>query len=77
MQTTRAVTYEGLTGWAADDHAAALTVFRATMTSLTAPDWREMRAAVDVATDARAFFEQWAVPLMVGPETFFYGIFRA
>lgn len=57
-----------LQGWTADNHAAALRVFRSTCGDLDAPDWRSL---CSVARDvkgreaARSFFEAFFRPVLI------------
>jgi membrane-bound lytic murein transglycosylase A len=69
--------FDTLDGWADDDHAAALAVFRQTCDLIDAPDWRPLcRMAADV-TDARAFFELFFVPVVIGdPPALFTGYYE-
>ena len=76
MQTTCNLGYDQLNGWAADDLAAAFTVFRATLAALTTFEWDAIRVAADVVPDARAFFEEWFVPVLIGPDTLFTGYYE-
>lgn len=74
--------FETLTGWAADDHAAALAVFRhGCKPASTDGVWADLcRRAADVPTDdsaaARAFFEAEFVALRVGAPGFVTGYFE-
>lgn len=76
MQTGCHVGYEQLNGWAADDHAAALAVFRTTLTALPGSDWAEVCAAAETVRDARGFFEAWLLPVMIGTQTLFTGYYE-
>ena len=58
--------FTDLVGWADDDHAAALEVFRATCPDLTDPDWAALCAVAETAPDARTFFELFFRPVLVG-----------
>lgn len=63
--------FASLDGWQTDDHRAALTSFLATCDKLTDADWTPIcRVAADAnGTDAsaRAFFELFFKPVIVGP----------
>lgn len=69
--------FADLTGWATDDHAAALATFRQTCDLIPAPDWAPLcRLAADV-TDARAFFEMFFQPVLIGqPPALFTGYYE-
>ena len=62
--------FEDLENWAADDHAAALSVFRETCGDMRDPDWIALcRLAADTR-DARQFFELFFRPVLIRePET--------
>ncbi len=70
--------FEDLDGWAEDDHAAALTVFKNTCGDLDGPDWGSLCALAHDATDARQFFELFFRPLRItdGQEPLFTGYFE-
>ncbi len=73
--------FEGLDGWHADTHRAALTSFLATCDKLTDPLWRPICAfAADAgASDAsaKAFFELFFKPVVVGnPPALFTGYYE-
>lgn len=70
--------WDALDGWAADDHAAALAVFRETCTDLTDPEWTTLCAVAGDQTDARAFFELFFRPVLVedGEPALFTGYFE-
>lgn len=73
--------FEALDGWDSDNHRAALTSFRATCDTLTAPDWRPICAlAADAgASDAsaKAFFELFFKPVIIGtPPALFTGYYE-
>lgn len=59
--------FDDLDGWKADDHGAALSVFRTTCGDLDDPDWRAICAAVTTLAqeDARGFFEELFRPVMI------------
>ena len=70
--------FEDLDGWAEDDHAAALSVFRNTCADLDEPDWSSLCALAHDATDARQFFELFFRPLLIsdGQAPLFTGYFE-
>lgn len=57
--------FEDLDGWAMDDHAAALDVFRNTCGDMPDPDWVTLCAVAADARDARQFFELFFRPVMI------------
>jgi membrane-bound lytic murein transglycosylase A len=70
--------FEDLDGWAEDDHASALTVFRNTCADLDEPDWASLCALAFDATDARQFFELFFRPMLItdGKDPLFTGYFE-
>jgi membrane-bound lytic murein transglycosylase A len=58
--------FEELHGWAEDDHAEALSVFRTTCADLDAPDWQGLCALASREPDARTFFELFFRPVLIG-----------
>jgi len=70
--------FENLDGWAEDDHAEALTVFRNTCADLDEPDWASLCALAFDATDARQFFELFFRPILItdGKDPLFTGYFE-
>lgn len=58
--------FSDLKGWAADDHRAALSVFRETCGDLDGPAWPALCAASEDQTDARRFFELFFRPVLIG-----------
>ncbi|MDU8910920.1 murein transglycosylase A [Aestuariicoccus sp. MJ-SS9] len=72
------VSFEDLNGWADDDHAAALAVFRNTCRDFDDPDWRALCALADDTTDARGFFELFFRPVRItdGQDALFTGYFE-
>ena len=62
---TEVLDFDRLEGWAEDDHAAALSVFRNTCDLMRDPDWGALCAAAGDAGDARAFFELFFRPVVV------------
>jgi peptidoglycan lytic transglycosylase A len=72
------VDFSSLEGWAQDDHAAALKVFRNTCRDMNDPDWRALCAFAADDPDPRAFFELFFRPVMIedGEPTLFTGYFE-
>jgi membrane-bound lytic murein transglycosylase A len=62
------LSFDELSGWAADDHAAALRVFVATCDLIDGPDWGPVCAMAGTVgpADARSFFELLFRPVVVG-----------
>ena len=62
--------FESLTGWAEDDHLAALQTFRATCELIKRPDWQPLCALSQDVDDnpaaARQFFELLFKPTLIG-----------
>lgn len=54
-----------LSGWAEDDHSAALTVFLETCRDLNEGDWPAICRLAGTTTDARLFFETTFRPVMI------------
>jgi membrane-bound lytic murein transglycosylase A len=77
-QTVTLLEFGDLDGWADDDHAAALSVFRNTCGDMVDPDWRTLCAIAGEAADARAFFELFFRPVLVedGQPMLFTGYFE-
>lgn len=63
--TIRILDFDDLSGWANDDHQAALEVFNETCPDLTDPDWRAICAAATTQTNARTFFELFFRPVLI------------
>lgn len=71
--------FDELTGWAQDDHAAALTVFIQSCDRIDAPEWPAVCAlARNLPADAaRSFFELFFRPVLIGtPPALFTGYFE-
>ncbi len=70
--------YAALDGWAEDDHAAALDVFRSTCRDMNDPDWRSLCAVASDIPNARAFFELFFRPVLIedGAPALFTGYFE-
>jgi membrane-bound lytic murein transglycosylase A len=58
--------FADLDGWAEDDHAAALDVFRVTCGDMRGPDWQGLCALAATAPNARTFFELFFRPVLIG-----------
>ena len=58
--------FEDLTGWAGDDHTAALKVFTETCRDLKDPFWQPVCAMAEDQENARAFFELLFRPVLIG-----------
>lgn len=72
------LSYSDLDGWAGDDHAAALDVFRSTCGDIKEPDWQTLCALARDTQDARKFFELFFRPVMItdGKDGLFTGYFE-
>lgn len=73
--------FSELRGWQADDHQAALQTFVATCDLVEGPEWAPLCAlapqAMGSAASARAFFELFFRPVMVGsPPALFTGYYE-
>jgi len=70
--------FDTLEGWAADDHQAALTVFRETCGDLKDQEWQGICAVAATVTDARGFFEAFFQPVLIedGQDMVFTGYFE-
>lgn len=64
-ETRRVLSFDDLDGWAADNHTAALEVFRKTCGDMQAPDWSAICAVAADARDARRFFEMFFRPVLI------------
>ena len=62
----RLIDFAELDGWASDDHAEALAVFRNTCMDFDEPDWQGLCAIAATAPDARTFFELFFRPVLIG-----------
>ncbi|MGF6861360.1 membrane-bound lytic murein transglycosylase A [Rhodobacteraceae bacterium MBR-64] len=60
------LSFDDLAGWQADDHAAALDVFVQSCDQLDQPGWAALCALAGTVTDARAFFELFFRPVLIG-----------
>lgn len=70
--------FADLDGWAEDDHAAALQVFRNTCMDFEAPDWQSLCAASEEFSDPQKFFELLFRPVLIedGNAPMFTGYFE-
>lgn len=72
------LTFDDLDGWADDDHAAALDVFRSTCRDMVDPDWRALCSFAEDDPDPRQFFELFFRPVLIddGQDALFTGYFE-
>ena len=72
------LSYDQLDGWAADDHAAALSTFRNTCIDFDDPDWRALCAFANQDPDPKGFFELFFRPVLIedGADALFTGYFE-
>ncbi|MBS0123452.1 murein transglycosylase A [Thetidibacter halocola] len=72
------LSFDDLTGWNADDHAAALSVFLNTCDAMDDPDWRALCGFARDTRDARQFFELFFRPVRItdGQDPLFTGYFE-
>lgn len=73
------LSFDDLNGWAAEDHAAALTVFKDTCTLLDDPQWRPIcNLAKAHKGSAREFFELFFRPVLIedGTDGLFTGYYE-
>ena len=70
--------FDQLDGWAEDDHAAALAVFRSTCRDMDDIDWRAVCRFAETDPDPRQFFELFFRPVLIedGQEGLFTGYFE-
>lgn len=61
--------FDDLDGWAEDDHAAALTVFRDTCMDMDGADWQALCDVAETTADARTFFELFFRPVLIGGDS--------
>lgn len=61
--------FDDLDGWAEDDHAAALTVFRDTCMDMDGADWQALCGVAETTADARTFFELFFRPVLIGGDS--------
>lgn len=75
---TRLLDWADLHGWAMDDHAAALSVFRETCGDMKAGDWPVICALSAKNADPRVFFETFFRPVLItdGEPALFTGYFE-
>lgn len=72
------LTFDDLEGWAADDHAKALDVFRETCGDIADPEWAALCSFSAEVSDARAFFEMFFQPVLIedGTDMLFTGYYE-
>lgn len=58
--------FDDLSGWAEDDHDAALKVFNETCMDLRSPYWEPICALASEQKNARTFFELFFRPVLIG-----------
>jgi membrane-bound lytic murein transglycosylase A len=63
--TQRLLDWRDLDGWAEDDHAAALAVFRETCAEIDGGDWAALCAVAARDPDPRDFFELFFRPVLI------------
>ncbi|SMX32301.1 murein transglycosylase A [Maliponia aquimaris] len=70
--------FDDLQGWADDDHAQALAVFRETCALQDDPDWAALCGLARDTDDARSFFELLFRPVLIrdGKDMLFTGYFE-
>ena len=69
--------FADLDGWAGDDHGAALAAFRETCDRIDGVEWAPLCAMSETVTDARAFFEMFFQPVVIGdPPALFTGYYE-
>ena len=59
------LSFDDLKGWAEDDHAAALSVFRKTCGQLEGSAWQTLCTVSSRVQDARTFFERFFRPVLI------------
>ena len=78
--TVSVLDFGDLSGWAADDHAAALATFTATCGDMRAPDWVAVcnMAKTQTPDSARTFFELFFTPVLIqdGTPALFTGYYE-
>jgi membrane-bound lytic murein transglycosylase A len=79
--TAQVLDFAELDGWQADDHQAALTTFRTTCDTIDGADWQPLcnlaADAGDTPESARAFFELFFRPVLIGtPPALFTGYYE-
>lgn len=70
--------FDDLKGWAADNHQAALRVFRETCGDIDDQEWANLCSLSADVTDAKAFFEVFFQPVLIedGAEMLFTGYYE-
>ena len=72
------LTFDDLDGWAADDHAAALSVFTQTCGDIPRTEWERLCAFAKDGPAARDFFETFFLPVLIedGQDMLFTGYYE-
>ena len=65
-ETIELLSFADLNGWDADDHAAALSVFRNTCADVPGQEWQALCALSQTVPDPRGFFELFFRPVLIG-----------
>ncbi len=66
--TVEVLKFEDLRGWEEDDHEAALSVFQDTCIDIENPEWKSLCALATSQPTAKAFFELFFRPVLIGGE---------
>lgn len=76
--TYQMLQFDDLSGWADDDHQAALDVFLNTCQDMKDPAWTTLCTFAANGHDARGFFERFFTPVLIedGEEMLFTGYFE-
>ena len=72
------LSFDDLKGWAADNHEAALRVFRETCGDIADQEWESLCSLSAEVTDAKAFFEMFFQPVLIedGADMLFTGYYE-
>ncbi|NDV02786.1 murein transglycosylase A [Pseudoroseicyclus tamaricis] len=76
MPEARLLSFDDLSGWAEDDHAAALDVFLSTCGDMRGRDWATLCAFARTGPEPRAFFERFFLPVEWQGEALFTGYYE-
>jgi len=60
------LSFSDLNGWAEDDHATALSVFRTTCADMPGDEWQTLCAIAETDPAPRTFFELFFRPVLIG-----------
>jgi len=76
--TYQLLTFDDLSGWADDDHQAAMDVFLSTCGDMDDPDWSSLCSVAKSGQEARDFFERFFTPVLIddGTDALFTGYFE-